>query len=475
MEFKVTFLLLSTLYGITLCQDTDDFSRLYKKITTGYNVNVRPILDIGQPTQVNASFLLLSIKEYEEKASKLSIVGIFTLTWKDAKMAWNPYVHEGIHSLLIPQNQVWIPEIINGKPYDKIEPLGFERLNVRVIFDGTIEWMPGDVYQTTCSADVTYYPFDVHRCEFIFSPWMYSADELFLQAVCDEMDLDAFTPSGLWELKSTQVYVDHVLEAQLFVLKLEFKRRPMFHIVNILVPITVLGILNVLVFLLPADSGERVGFSITVLLAMSVFLTIIADSLPSTSQPSIPRMSYLLLADLVIGTMITICTILVLRLHHKGEDETVPRWLRCLSCRGCCSKRMRGRQSILGEPDTFSEMYTDEIYLRPTNVWSNTENINPYSDRFNKFGRIHGRAVPRKEIRNNRYQQEEIPSHYNSRPYLQEDYINKQEPFQALADYQYIVKWKDIADFFDFFFFVVFLLAIIAKIVFSVVVFLGSV
>jgi hypothetical protein len=32
-----------------------------------------------------------------------------------------------------------------------------------------------------------------------------------------------------------------------------------------------MSILNVFVFLLPADSGERVGYAITVLLAIAVF------------------------------------------------------------------------------------------------------------------------------------------------------------------------------------------------------------
>ena len=35
---------------------------------------------------------------------------------------------------------------------------------------------------------------------------------------------------------------------------------------------------------LPAEAGEKMGVSITVLLAYSVYLSIIADSLPSTSE-----------------------------------------------------------------------------------------------------------------------------------------------------------------------------------------------
>ena len=38
-----------------------------------------------------------------------------------------------------------------------------------------------------------------------------------------------------------------------------------------------------LVFLLPADAGEKMGTSITVLLAYAVYLTIVTDYMPTTS------------------------------------------------------------------------------------------------------------------------------------------------------------------------------------------------
>ncbi|XP_033752427.1 neuronal acetylcholine receptor subunit beta-2-like [Pecten maximus] len=406
MDFRVALVLLHTLYGITFGQRTDDLHRLYTKLTTHYNKDIRPSVDHWEPTIVNASFMLLSIKEYEEKSEMLAVVGIFTFIWQDMNLMWDRNAYGGITSILIPQNKVWLPEVINGKPYEEIEPLGFDRLNVRVYEYGTVLWMPGDVYQTTCSADVTYFPFDLHQCEYIFPPWMYRTDEVYFLSTHDEIDVTSYTPNGLWELKSTEAFVDEdSFDSQLFTLRIQFKRRPIFHIINILVPISVMGILNVLVFLLPAESGERVGFSITVLLAMSVFLTIISDILPNTSQPSIPRMSYLLLADLVISSLITVCTILVLRLHHKSEDDDVPRWLWCLSCTKCCSRRERKKRRPVDE------------------------------------------------------------SHNNSGTYLGEDTRNKQDSQNSSSDGQpHIVKWKEIADFFDIFFFILFLLVNIAKI-----------
>ncbi|OWF43045.1 CHRNA7-FAM7A fusion protein [Mizuhopecten yessoensis] len=78
------------------------------------------------------------------------------------------------------------------------------------------------------------------------------------------------------------------------------------------------------VFLLPTESGERVSFSITVLLAMAVFMTIVTDSLPSNSEPNVPRLCYLLSIDLGINALVTVCAILGMHLYHKPDHQEVP-------------------------------------------------------------------------------------------------------------------------------------------------------
>ena len=39
-----------------------------------------------------------------------------------------------------------------------------------------------------------------------------------------------------------------------------------------------------LVFLLPPESGEKVSLAVTLLLAMTVFLLVVMDNIPSTSE-----------------------------------------------------------------------------------------------------------------------------------------------------------------------------------------------
>ena len=63
----------------------------------------------------------------------------------------------------------------------------------------------------------------------------------------------------------------------------ELRRRPLFHILNTVFPVILMASLTVFVFKLPPESGERIGMSLTVLLAYAVYLTLISDNIPQTS------------------------------------------------------------------------------------------------------------------------------------------------------------------------------------------------
>lgn len=110
---------------------------------------------------------------------------------------------------------------------------------------------------------------------------------------------------------------------------------------NMIIPILILGMLTGLVFLLPADSGERVGYAITSFLTFAVFLTMVSENLPKASDP-MSLLCYYLTLMLVMSSLSTVITIMTLRVYHQDEDAPVPKWLKhCvafLTCRKCTKK-----------------------------------------------------------------------------------------------------------------------------------------
>ena len=67
------------------------------------------------------------------------------------------------------------------------------------------------------------------------------------------------------------------------------KRNPKHYISTTILPVLSTSILSVLVFILPVESGAKVGYILTVLLAEVVLLTLVQSSMPSSSE----RTSYL--------------------------------------------------------------------------------------------------------------------------------------------------------------------------------------
>ena len=62
------------------------------------------------------------------------------------------------------------------------------------------------------------------------------------------------------------------------------RRRILYYLFNIILPCVWLSILSLVGFWLPPDSGEKITLGITVLLAFSVFMLLIAENIPATSE-----------------------------------------------------------------------------------------------------------------------------------------------------------------------------------------------
>lgn len=298
-----------------------DVENLYTSLLTNYNKYVRPLATTDSPVFVNGTFNLVGLKEFDEVNGKFSLIGFFTFTWIDARLAWTPSSHNSIYTMTLPETKVWVPNLMIGNPYDKIETLGKGILPVTYVYNGVAYWSPGDVISSGCEVDVTYYPFDTQFCNVMFMCWGYTPSEVVTVAQTPEIQTAYFSEHGTWDIveKELKTHLDSTMSY--ISVDIKMKRRPAFAVINIVLPMVFMVILNLLVFILPVDSGERVSYSITVLLAIAVFLTLVGDNLPKTSTPT-ALLSYFLLGDLILSSVICLIVILGLTFHHKNESET---------------------------------------------------------------------------------------------------------------------------------------------------------
>jgi hypothetical protein len=108
------------------------------------------------------------------------------------------------------------------------------------------------------------------------------------------INTDFYIPNGEWDLDQTNALAHHhgsslggktfALSVTMVEFQLRLRRRWAYCVITIICPVIMLSILNMLVFLLPCDSGEKMTLAITGLLAFTVFLSMVDDQLPETSD-----------------------------------------------------------------------------------------------------------------------------------------------------------------------------------------------
>ena len=333
------------------CPTLQDEQRLQNDLMSGYNKNLRPTKDRTLPTIVSVAFYLLQIKGYDAKTRSFSFSGVFGFEWISQNMVWNKTQYGGIEYTIFPQSDVWLPQLLPGNAHTEIKPLGsggdLNDIPVRVYHNGYSTWSTGGMYEHACPGDITYYPFDYQTCEIQNFPWFYGKNELLLYPAFGDVAFIYLKPNGLWDVVDSKVEVTDFDYRQQFLVTITIKRYPTYYVINIIVPVIVISLLNILVFLIPASAGERVSFAVTMLLAMSVFLTIVSDNLPETSQPSLPLLSYFLFADLLISTFVTFSTVIGLRYHHMDKDAHMPVFYRRFAqlYTRCCKKSKHNQTS----------------------------------------------------------------------------------------------------------------------------------
>ena len=114
------------------------------------------------------------------------------------------------------------------------------------------------------------------------------------------------------------------------VFTLHIRRKVLFYFNNLIVPCFLITAFALLTFVLPPNTGERVTLVITTLLAMTVFMLMIAENTPTTSDVT-PLIGKFFVASMVEIGLALIATCFVLNIYEStGPSTDVPHWLRVI-------------------------------------------------------------------------------------------------------------------------------------------------
>lgn len=112
MSLFVTIIVFTVIEFI-LCQSGSELSRLKTTLftTNNYNTKIRPVTDQNDVTSVAIDFALVGINSFDDADQKLTTTGYLTVQWTDELLIWTPSDYDNIQSILVPQNEVWKPDI----------------------------------------------------------------------------------------------------------------------------------------------------------------------------------------------------------------------------------------------------------------------------------------------------------------------------------------------------------------------------
>ena len=232
--------------------------------------------------------------------------------------------------------QIWVPPLLVANPSSEISFLNAEKMLVRVLYNGTVIWQPGDVFKTACLYDIYRYPFDMQVCSVIFAPSVFLEHEVRLYAADNGVDKSFYRENGQWELQSmsTEEYAKNSISFVRF--HIYFQRRSRYFVVNIILPIFLLAFLNCLAFVIPVESGERISYTVTLLLSFAVFMTLVNDNIPNTSSPMSLLCNYL--SALFVGSVLVMVVVMLnMGIYYRKPSRKMSQVYVCIY-KACCRR-----------------------------------------------------------------------------------------------------------------------------------------
>ncbi|CAF0775433.1 unnamed protein product [Rotaria sordida] len=361
-----------------------DEQRLLYFLMKNYSNNVRPVRNASLPVPVKLGLTLTQIFDMIEKNQILITNVWLDQEWFDEFLQWDPADFNGIRRLNLPSKLIWLPDIVLYNNADEFSNSNTMQVNAMLIHNGSVFWPIPTRFKSTCQIDVTYFPYDEQECKLKFGSWTYNGYQVSIEERNYAIELSSYVPNGEWDLLDTSYQVNIVRypccpepfpDITFYV---RIRRRILYYLYSVVFPCVMLSILTLLVFCLPPESGEKIALGITVLLAFSVFMLAIAESMPETSE-YIPLISLYLTAVMAMTSVSVMMTVFVLNLHYRGPKKNeIPFWLQQLLSLSlsniCCT---------FNKPKKIKTLYTSKQQkghkknVQNTNQTQQTENRVP--------------------------------------------------------------------------------------------------
>ncbi len=110
--------------------------------------------------------------------------------------------------------------------------------------------------------------------------------------------------------------------------KLVLRRKFLFYLINLIIPLVSHAFLTILVFYLPSASKEKINLCINILLSLIVYFLMLSETIPPSSL-MVPLMAKYLIFTMLLVTISIIATSITLNIHFRSTaTHVMPDWVR---------------------------------------------------------------------------------------------------------------------------------------------------
>ncbi|XP_043958299.1 5-hydroxytryptamine receptor 3A-like [Gambusia affinis] len=285
---------------------------------------------VGRPVkhQRHLTWVLLDMRIYaildvrESDQTFIAYIWIY-LRWDNEHIWWDPEQFCGTTHILVPTKYLWMPDMTIEEMTEQDKASPSPNLNIRNY--GWVEFRNDQVVISTCRMRVYKFPFDIQSCNISFKSIMHSDEEIKLFYFKNNSEISEWSQKAMetqyeWlfvGMTVTSKTVNHFgFNQTMIVYTINMKRRSVLYIANFLLPVLFLLCLDFASLLMSDTGGEKVGFKITVLLAVTVMQLILNDILPSSSD-KIPLIAVYCIGTFSLMLLSLLETILVIHLINR--------------------------------------------------------------------------------------------------------------------------------------------------------------
>ncbi|XP_055005927.1 5-hydroxytryptamine receptor 3A-like [Boleophthalmus pectinirostris] len=294
---------------------------------------IRPVWNHTKPTDVLLDIIVYAILDVREIDQTMVSYVWTSMEWKNDFIRWDINDSCQMFKISIPVGKLWTPDItiVEMTERDKSTPSPF----ISIKFNGDVLYKNDQVIISTCRLHIYKFPFDTQRCNLSYRSVLLDDEELSLRSYNSEMvtqwSLDVMRTQYEWIFKNVTVTKSKVdpfgYNQDIVTYTILMERRSILYIANFILPVLFFLVLDFASFLISDSGGEKLGFKVTVLLAVTVMQLLLNEILPSSSN-RIPLIAVFCIGIFSLMLLSLLESILVLYLINRDQrpdqDQSAP-------------------------------------------------------------------------------------------------------------------------------------------------------